>query len=580
MQGGRPAEMGCFWVAFRQGPVGSASDGGEGMGASERPVRQVWAAAGAIGMALLLGSVAATADDGLFGDRVPALRLRIEPEAEQRLRDEPRRYAPAALVEEGGQAVDDVAVKLKGAVGSYRDYDDRPGLTVHVARREPDRRFHGLEKFHLNNAVQDESFANEWLFAQLAAAAGLPAPRVGHVRLWINERDLGIYVLREGFDRPFLERHFRSAAGNLYDGGFCQDVDAELEKDSGDGVDDRSDIAALVDACRTEDSAARRDALAARLDVDRFLTFVALEAMAGHWDGYTANVNNYRLLFPGDDGPAVFLPHGADQLFGDPAAPILDPPNGLVARAVMADPTWREAWRERVRELLPLFDPPDALVSRVEDLRGRLGPVFTSIDPELAATHAERCADLIERLQARAESLRSQAEAPEPQPVVFDETGRTRPAGWYPGTVSDGVELTMADADGGPRLTIRADTGTPCTASWRCRMRLPRGTYRLRMPAGTAAVAAVADEKGRGAGVRISGEPRDQGLDGDSRAILEHEFTVAADSAEVELVAELRATGGTATFDAFACELVRLGDPEDPPAVPADQPGADSPEPN
>jgi len=580
MQGGRPAEMGCFWVAFRQGPVGSASDRGEGMGASERPVRQVWAAAGAIGMALLLGSVAATADDGLFGDRVPALRLRIEPEAEQRLRDEPRRYAPAALVEEGGQAVDDVAVKLKGAVGSYRDYDDRPGLTVHVARREPDRRFHGLEKFHLNNAVQDESFANEWLFAQLAAAAGLPAPRVGHVRLWINERDLGIYVLREGFDRPFLERHFRSAAGNLYDGGFCQDVDAELEKDSGDGVDDRSDIAALVDACRTEDSAARRDALAARLDVDRFLTFVALEAMAGHWDGYTANVNNYRLLFPGDDGPAVFLPHGADQLFGDPAAPILDPPNGLVARAVMADPTWREAWRERVRELLPLFDPPDALVSRVEDLRGRLGPVFTSIDPELAATHAERCADLIERLQARAESLRSQAEAPEPQPVVFDETGRTRPAGWYPGTVSDGVELTMADADGGPRLTIRADTGTPCTASWRCRMRLPRGTYRLRMPAGTAAVAAVADEKGRGAGVRISGEPRDQGLDGDSRAILEHEFTVAADSAEVELVAELRATGGTATFDAFACELVRLGDPEDPPAVPADQPGADSPEPN
>jgi len=530
-------------------------------------LRSFVAEAGAIAVAVLLPCApAAGAGDGLFGDGVPTLRLRIEPEAEQRLRDEARRYAPAALVEEGGEAVDAVAVKLKGAAGSYRDYDDRPGLTVHVARREPDRRFHGLEKFHLNNAVQDETFANEWLFAELAAAAGLPAPRVGHVRLWINERDLGIYVLREGFDRPFLERHFGSAAGNLYDGGFCQDVDAELEKDSGAGVDDRSDIAALVDACRMEDGAARRDALAARLDVDRFLTFVALEAMTGHWDGYTANVNNYRLLFPGDDGPAVFLPHGADQLFGDPAAPILDPPIGLVARAVMADPAWRESWRERVRELLPLFDPPDALVGRVDNLRDRIGPLLESIDPALAAVHGEHCAELIDRLRERAEALRSQAEAPEPQPVAFDETGRTHPAGWYPGPVSDGVELTMTDADAGPRLTIRAGTDTHCTASWRCRMRLPRGTYRLRMPAGTAAVAAASDEKGRGAGVRISGEPRDQGLDGDSRAILEHEFTVTADGTDVELVAELRATAGSVTFDAFACEVVRLGEAEEPPA--------------
>lgn len=539
------------------------------MRASERPAR-LWhrvVEAAAIAVALSLPvAPAAHGDRDPFGDDVPTLHLRIEPEAEQRLRDEPRRYAPAVLAEDGGATLDDVAVKLKGAAGSYRDYDDRPGLTVHVARFDPDRRFHGLEKFHLNNAVQDETFANEWLFAELAAMAGLPAPRVGHVRLWINGRDLGIYVLREGFDRPFLERHFGSAAGNLYDGGFCQDIDADLEKDSGDGPDDRSDVAALVDACRMEDGAARREALAARLDVDRFLTFVALELMAGHWDGYTANVNNYRLLVPGGDGPAVFLPHGADQLFGDPAAPILDPPNGLVARAVMADPTWREAWRERVRELLPLFDPPDALVARVEGLRWRLSPLLETIDPALAAVHGERCTELIDRLRGRAESLRSQAEAPEPQPVAFDETGRTHPAGWYPGAVSEGVELTIADADGGPRLTIRADTGTHCTASWRCRMRLPRGTYRLRMPARTATVAAVADEKGRGAGVRISGAPRDHGLDGDSRAILEHEFTVAADGIDVELVAELRATAGSVTFDASACELVRLGEAEEPPA--------------
>lgn len=521
------------------------------------------------GIAVVLGVVACLASasgarrapgEPLLPGSVPTLRLRIAPDDEQRLRDEPRRYVTCRLGEDGGDGLDDVAVKLKGAAGSFRDYDDRPGLTLHVARHAAGRRFHGLERFHLNNAVQDDTFAAEWLFAALAAEAGLPAPRVAHARLWINDRDLGLYVLREGFDTPFLERHFGSADGTLYDGGFCQDIDGELEKDSGPGPDDRSDLAALVDACRQDDPEQRHAAVAAALDVDRFLTFMALELMTGHWDGYTTNVNNYRLLFPAAAAPATFLPHGADQLFADPAAPILDPPRGLVAVAVMADPEWRSAWRERVRDLLPLFDPPEPLVARLDALRARLAPVLAEIDPALAEAHGERCAELADRLRARAEFLRGQAAAPEPVPVAFDERGTLRPSGWQPGTLADGVTVALVDGGAGPRLEIAATPGSHCTASWRCRVRLPQGTYRLRMPVSTRAVEAIDDEKGRGAGVRVSGAARDQGLEGTSRAVVEHVFVVDAESADVELVAELRATAGSVTFDAAACDLVRVGD--------------------
>jgi len=515
---------------------------------------------------VVLATVAATAVAARAGGAEPfagpvgTMRLHIAPGDEQRLRDAPRRYVACRLDTEGGDSLDGVAVKLKGAAGSFRDYDDRPGLTLHVARTIAGRRFHGLEKFHLNNAVQDDTFAHEWLFAALAADAGLPAPRVGHVRLWINDRDLGLYVLREGFDTPFLERHFGSAEGNLYDGGFCQDVDTELEKDSGAGPDDRSDLSALVAACRA-DGPGRREAIAAVLDVDRFLTLVALEAMTVHWDGYTSGVNNYRLLFPPHAGPAVFLPHGADQLFGDPDASILDPPRGLVAAAVMGEPAWRAAWRERVRESLPLFDPPDGLVARVRALRDRLAVPLAAIDPALDAAHAARCDELVERLRARAAALRIQAHAPDPPPVVFDDSAPLQPTDWQPATAAEGASLERHETDAGPRLEINATPGIPCTASWRCRLRLPRGTYRLRMPLGTRGVEALEDEKGRGAGVRISGAPRDQGLEGTSRGVVEHVFDVDDESGDVELVAELRATAGQVSFDAFACEVVRLNAP-------------------
>jgi spore coat protein H len=515
---------------------------------------------GVVALLTLVCSAEPTPAEPLLPGPVPTLRLRIASDDEQRLRDEPRRYVTCRLGEDGGDALDDVAVKLKGAAGSFRDYDDRPGLTLHVARHAHGRRLHGLERFHLNNAVQDDTFANEWLFATLAADAGLPAPRVAHARVWINDRDLGLYVLREGFDTPFLERHFGSAAGTLYDGGFCQDIDGELEKDSGAGPDDRSDLAALVAACRTDAPEQRHAAIGAALDVDRFLTFMALELMTGHWDGYTTNVNNYRLFFPPEGAPAIFLPHGADQLFAEPTAPILDPPHGLVAVAVMADPAWRADWRDRVRDLLPLFDPPEPLVGRVDALRARLAPVLAAIDPALATAHGERCAELAERLRARAQFLREQAEAPEPVPVAFDERGMLRPTGWQPGTLADGVSVAMHDTGTGPRLEIRATPGSHCTASWRCRLRLPRGTYRLRMPASTRAVEAIDDEKGRGAGVRVSGASRDQGLEGTSRAVVEHTFVVEDESADVELVAELRATAGSVTFDATACDLARIGD--------------------
>ena len=63
---------------------------------------------------------------------IPELKVALDEEAQRQLREHPRDYVRAALVVDGTTTLKTVGVKLKGAAGSYRDFDDRPGLTVNV----------------------------------------------------------------------------------------------------------------------------------------------------------------------------------------------------------------------------------------------------------------------------------------------------------------------------------------------------------------------------------------------------------------------------------------------------------------
>ena len=46
-------------------------------------------------------------------------------------------------------------------------------------------------------------------------------PRANYVRVNLNGKALGLYLLTEGWDKTFLKRYFKNLKGNLYDGGFA-----------------------------------------------------------------------------------------------------------------------------------------------------------------------------------------------------------------------------------------------------------------------------------------------------------------------------------------------------------------------
>ena len=491
---------------------------------------------------------------------IPELKLVIDDEGQQKLREAPREYTRCSLVEDQTTTLKSIGVKLKGAAGSYRDFDDRPGLTLNIDKYKKGQRWHGMERLHLNNAVQDESLLSEWLGSELFREAGYPVPRVGHVRLWINDRDLGIYVLREGFDSPFLKRSFQDKNGNLYDGGFVQDIDTALEMDAGDDPDNRSDLVGLATACSQPDPQVRWKEIAARVDIDRFLTFMALERLCGHWDGYTLNMNNYRVYFP-PQGKAVFLPHGMDQLFGDPGAGLYDHASPLLAAAVMQNDVWRGQYQARLKSLIPLLRPADRWTARIDEKRERLKPLLESINADQATAHGDRINELKDRLTQRAEALEGLVNDGMPTPDEFDDQGVLHLTDWNAAVEAEEAKLEEVDVAGVASYSITREPFGDYSSSWRRHVLLRKGNYRFEARIQTDSVIPIPDDQGRGAGIRRSSSPRENGQVGTQDwQLVTYELRIPEDQRHVELVLELRARHGSAWFDRDSLRLRRVGE--------------------
>jgi hypothetical protein len=484
---------------------------------------------------------------------IPNLKLEIEQSELQKLRNDPRKYVRANLTENGTVVYKGVGVKLKGAAGSFRGVDDRPALTLNMSKYNEGQRFHALHKLHLNNSVQDPSLLSELLSSELFLAAGVPAARTTHARVWLNNRDLGLYVLKEGFDKYFLARHFASNKGNLYDGGFVQDIDAQLEKDEGRGPDDRSDLKQLVEACRTVDPSQRKQVLSAKLNIPQFMTFMGMEILTAHWDGYTRNRNNYRVYFEPTTGQAFVLPHGMDQMFADSGGPIFQRPGAIIPQGVLQIPEWEQEYHQRLLQLRRHFDP-EMLLKRIDDVAARLQPVLKAMPGNAAADHANIVRDYKNRVKNRCSEIAADISRM-PKPVVFDPEGRLSLSGWQAKTESPNARLTESTVMGRQILTIEAGPSGGVVASWRTGMPLPAGRYLF---VGLAkATNVVADDVQGGAGIRISGAERENRLTGTTGWVrLEFPFELL-EPRPVDLVVELKAKSGMVQFDAGSLKIRR-----------------------
>lgn len=466
-------------------------------------------------------------------------------------------------VREGEKVYSRVAMHLKGAIGSFRPIDQNPSITLDFDRHVPRQRFHGLDKISLNNSVQDPTYASERLARELFREAGIPSPRAGWASVRLNGRELGLYVLVEGYNRRFLEQHFDDARGNLYDGGLAQEIDGTGKQpvNSGRNPKDQKRLAELLEASRDANLESRFERMSRVLDVDRFATFTALEVAINHWDGYSGNRNNYRIYHEPVMDRLVFLPHGLDQTFQSPDAIILPRMPGVVSRGFLETVEGRRLYLEKLRLLASTVLNANTLTNRVRAYAVTARSVLERQDPKLASAHEEAVAAFCGRIVQRIASVQRQIEGAA-NPVRFGDDGTFALKEWTPtsefGSPGFG-EATPGVAMGSGPILVRADKG-PVIAHWTSRTWLERGRYRFEGRIRTRDLTQIAGDRRGGASLRSSHRPVGERVSGSQDwSPMRFEFEVLDPLNEIQLRCEVRANGGLAEFDRESLRVRRLG---------------------
>ena len=193
-------------------------------------------------------------------------------------------------------------------------------------------RIQGVKDLNLNGEHNDPSIMRARIAGELAQDAGMPAPRVNHVRLFINGQPFGLYANIEHMNDDYVEHRYARDAGNLYKCLWPADL-ANLGSDpnsyklwsggrrvyelkTNESLDDYSGLAHFVTALHATTSTQALCALDSVFNVNSYLKWLAWEVTTGHWDNHSFNKNNFYLYEDPASGLIEFISYDADNTFG------------------------------------------------------------------------------------------------------------------------------------------------------------------------------------------------------------------------------------------------------------------------
>jgi spore coat protein H len=319
-------------------------------------------------------------------------------------------YVPV-VVSVDGQSWPWVGVRYKGNSSLGRPYSNgsmKLPFRLNFDKYEDeqpdveDQRFHGFKELKFSNADLDGSLGRDKLTSDTLRAAGLPAAKGGFVEVWADGGDgpeyWGLYSMFEDPAGELLDSWFGDDNGNMYKA----DGDAAALTDTGKsaieaafegkgGAEDHTELVALAEVLANESSsaAAWRADLEAVLDVDGFLSWLALDALIGNWDTYGQMTHNfYFYADPSQDGRLVWIAWDFNEAYrrdGTRSAHSIgksevDDTWPLIRR-LMDDPVYAARYGELLEEHMEGAFEVGAQQQRMADIHALIGP---SVEAEAA----------------------------------------------------------------------------------------------------------------------------------------------------------------------------------------------------
>ena len=336
-------------------------------------------------------------------------------------------YREASIVW-GTSKFDTIGVRFKGN-SSYRGATTRKKpFRIKLNEFVKGQKIEGMASFGLSNGWSDPSFVREKPYYEMAAGLGLPAPRSNFAALYINDEYWGLYILGEIVNGDFLGHHFAKGddGGNLYK---ASDPGANLaylgtdptayqgvfSKESNEDADDWTDLielARVFDQTPVAELKAKLDTL---IDVDSFLTALALDNATVNLDSYVGMAQNYFLYRRPSDQKWTWIPWDPSLAFGALAQGLsLQQMKDLslewvqtgntgggqgggfggtatgrpIATKLWQVPEYKARYREIYRSLVDKQMVPATLVARMNALRDMIRP-FVEKDTQKLVTQTQ-----------------------------------------------------------------------------------------------------------------------------------------------------------------------------------------------
>ena len=323
-----------------------------------------------------------------------------------------RTFIPADLTLDG-IAYPNVGVRYRGN-SSYTAIGTSPKKPFEISLDEyvPGQEHQGYQTFNLNNGFRDPTFVREvvsfWMFRQF-----MPAPKANFCRLAINGESWGPYTSVQQVNKDLQKEWFRDASGNRY----------RAERAAGAGANDSAltwlgtnpavyargyelksdpnatswlDVMGLCDALNNPTALDLPKQLAAVLDVDEALRYLAGNVVVPAVDSYIGNVaHNYYLIHDPHHGLFSVVPWDLNASFGgnnwltvqqkvtlDPFYQSTNVGRPLVRR-MLADARWRQRYAAHVRTLLDTVYDWQVLGPRVAKLQALVQADLTADNKRL-----------------------------------------------------------------------------------------------------------------------------------------------------------------------------------------------------
>jgi len=281
----------------------------------------------------------------------------------------------SVTVEVDGNTLEDVGVRQKGFSSNFFCDTNKKPLKINFGKFVSDQRYDKVKKINLANGIGDPAIVKDKMVYDMYRQHGIPAPRVAHAKIYIQNEYWGIYAIIEQIDKRYLKRNFADKTGNLWKNKdnsslHWQGTDPNnytFELQTNETENDWTKFIEFVDFINNSSNTDFKDGIETIFDLDEYLRILAVDILTNNWDSYIEHGRNWYLYHEPKTNKIHWLPWDYNFAFdrdnsGSIDIPILlNNPDKILVKRILEVPEFKERYFTYMCEILALNFTEDRL---------------------------------------------------------------------------------------------------------------------------------------------------------------------------------------------------------------------------